>query len=316
MRAREIVWIVVVVLLVALSGYFYYQQTQIRSLLRQSNEQLMEANLEVGRAKTTITDQKKIHEVAISSLREELVQEINGRNAIISSYGELEALYRAEKKKVKLVTKVLYKDKELSIPKGKLFYADDAGDYLPVDSLTFNYEDFRITIQGDAVKETLDYKLHQRFSAQFLAAKLPNGGVNHYAQLFEIDDNNQKVNKLELVSFEVLQSDQLPNRFSWLNPKLDIMLGLGINSGLGVSWVGDIGLSLSSYGKTPNDIMWRFGRIGTGMTKHGFSLSFSPAQFNLGSTLPIISNLWVSPYGGFDFGSSLPHFGVGIGVVF
>ena len=94
------------------------------------------------------------------------------------------------------------------------------------------------------------------------------------------------------------------------------MVGGGANSKLEGTWMADIGVSVMSYGKTPDDLLWRFARLSGGLTRHGFALNLSPAQLNLGKFLPVVSNTWILPYLGYDFGAQAAHGGLGIGLVF
>jgi hypothetical protein len=318
MKLEHIPWLIIVILISALAFYFWNEQRTTRELLTLKNKELMQSNLELGRAQSEIVSQKKAHATAIANLDKLWKDEIKSRNAVVTAYGQLEALYVAEKKKQKTVTKIVYRDRiqEIEVPTGEIFFKDESGNYHKVTSLQYNYNDFRITIHGDAVQQHISYKLHQKFKAQFVATKLPTGGVNHYAEIYEVGPNGERLDKMELTSFEVLQAEDLPNRFMWFNPKLDLMIGGGVNGVLQGTWIGDIGLFFAAYGKTPDDITLRFVRFGIGMTRHGFSLTGSPIQLNFGKFLPLVSNLWITPFGGFDFGANAGLAGFGIAVVF
>jgi len=224
-----------------------------------------------------------------------------------------------EKKKKKTITRIVYQDKEIDLPTGKLFVKLEDGTYKKITSLTYSYKDFRIAINGDAVKKEISYKLNQRFKAVLVESKIPGGAFNHYASLYELDDKGKVVSKLTLTNFTVIKSPELPPRFMWWNPKLDLMFGGGITHRLGGVWLADIGLSFMSYGRTTNDIYWKFPRIGVGLTSgsdSGLSITLSPVQYNIGHQLPLISNLWISPFGGWDFVNQSGLVGLGISVVF
>lgn len=318
MKIAYIPWLICLVLVSALAFYFWKEGRATQELLRLKNVELMQSNLELGRAQSTIVDQKKAHATAMANLDKLWKDEIKARDAAVTAYGRLEALYKAAKKNQKTITKIVYRDrlKEIEVPAGGLFYKDESGNYKEVTSLQYDYKDFRITISGDAVKQTISYQIHQKFHAQFVATKLPTGGVNHYAEIYEVDPDGKRLDKMELTSFEVIQAEDLPNRFMWFNPKLDLMVGGGLNARLQGSWLGELGFSVMAYGKTPNDLLWRFLRVGVGMTRYGFSLTASPAQLNIGEYLPVISNTWLVPFGGYDFGAHAAHAGLGIGLVF
>jgi hypothetical protein len=321
-RRRRVskIWQVILVAAVlglgVLSLSFYKKNSDLQKLATARNTELMKANLDLGRAHTKIGDANAL----VSKLGKRIRQEIKAREAAVASYGELQLKYEAEKKKVKTLTKIVYKDrtteKVVDLPKKKLFMRQDDGTYKEITSLLYSYKDFRIVIEGDAVKQTLSYKLTQRFRGQLVETHLPTGGKNHYATFYELDEKGKDIGKLKLEKFEVIRSEDLPRKMMWWNPKLDLAVGGGVTHKLDGIWLADVAFSLSAYGRTSDDLLWRFFRVGAGLTNNGFSLTFSPVQFNLGKHLPLISNIWLTPYGGYDFGSGAGQTGLMVGVVF
>ena len=324
MKLSHIPWLVCLVLVGALAFYFWKEGRATEALLSVKNTALMEANLTIGRAQTTITTQKKAHATAMANLDGLWKDEIKARKGAITAYGELEMLYKASVRKGKTLNHIIRKMKDdngklvdTKVPVGKTFgYDEELKEYYRIPEIYLTYGDFRIDIEGKCLKGELDYDLHQRFKAQFVASKLPSGATNHYAKVYEIDETGKELDEMELVSFEVIKAEDLPNRFMWFNPKLDLMVGGGLNANLHGSWLGELGFSIMAYGKTPNDLLWRFLRVGNGLTRFGYSLTFSPAQLNLGEFLPVISNTWLIPYAGYDFGAGAAHGGLGIGLMF
>lgn len=317
---KYIPWLIVILMLGGVSFYYYRDAQSTAELLSMKNKELMTANLELGRAHTIITDQKKVHRAALADIEDSWKKEIDKRKALIVAFGQMEARYEAEKRKVKTITKVRWRDRNtdrvIDLPKGKIFIRQDNGEYKEITSLTYGYKDFRISIKGDAIEQTLSYKLTQRFRGQMVATLLPNGAKNHYVKIFELDDKGKAVKELELEHLDVLTSNDLPKRMMWFNPKLDLGIGAGVNSKLVFTWVADFGFSFAAYGVTKDDITWRFLRVGTGLSNHGFSLTFSPAQLNIGKFLPVVSNIWLTPYAGYEFGTPAAHFGLGMSLVF
>lgn len=317
---KHLPWLLLVLAIGGVAFYYYSDARSTAALLSLKNKELMTANLELGRAHTMITDQKKVQKAALTDIDKKWKNEIHKRKALITAYGQLQAKLDVEKKKVKTITKIRWKERNtvrtVDLPKGKLFVRQDDGKYKEVDALTYSYKDFRITIEGDAVKQTLSYKLHQRFKGQLVATVLPGGAKNHYAKVFEVDDKGKVVKELKLTHLDILTSNDLPKRMMWWNPKVDLGLGMGITSKLGFGWVADLGFSVAAYGVTKDDITWRFLRLGMGVAPGGFSLTLSPAQLNVGKFLPLISNMWLTPYAGYNFGESVGHFGLGLSVVF
>lgn len=295
MSWKTVVFIVVVCLTACGLGYLcvkqYTRNKNLSSLLDQKVSELQQANLKLGRAETKLGEANEM----IDKLNKDIQDEIKKREAMVKLYAELKAAYEAEKKNVKIVTKVVYKDKEIDIPAGKIFVKTEDGQYQEVTSMLFNYEDFRLTLQGDAIKQTLSYRLHQKFRGIFIEIELPGGTKNHYAEIYEIDADGKDVGRLELTDFTVIKSKDAVARLFWWNPKLDISLGFGMGSG-GYGWTGMLGFSTSAYGVTPDDLSWRFVRLSAGiMDGKDFAIEFSPLQWNAAKYIPLISNLWISP---------------------
>jgi len=302
----------VVILITLVAGYYWRSNNNLKKLLDTKIEELQKANLDIGRANTKIADANTL----VDRLNNQIKEEIKKRGAVLSLYAELQARYEVEKNKVKTITKIVYKDRTIDIPAGKLFVKLEDNSFQEVKSLTYSYKDFRINIDGDAIQSTLSYKLHQRFRAVMVESKVPGGAINHYAELYEMGEKGEDLAKLKLEKFDVVKSEELKASMKWWNPKLDLMLGAGVNPDPSFIWTGDVGITFSSYGKTEDDISWRFFRIAAGITNTGISMSFSPVQYNVGKNLPLVSNLWLTPYAGFDFYVMKPHFGLGISVVF
>ena len=304
------------IILVVASGATYYHYREVgslRAMLELSNRTAQEAKLEIGRANTKLADANQ----TISLLTKEIQEEIRARKADIETYGKVIAEYKKAAERVKVITKIVYRDREqiVELPMGKLYMRISDRVYEEITALQWKYQDFRITLEGDCIKGELSYKLHQKFQGQFVETKLPTGAYNHYLNIWETDESGKKVGQLQLTSFEVIKRKPDKNTFKFINPKLDLGLSGGVYTSAEGTWMGDIGVSLSSHGATVNDLRWRFIRASAGLTNNGFSLNFSPVQYNLGSVLPLISNLWATPYAGYDFTHQQFHFGLGISVV-
>ena len=326
------------VFILLLGGLFFWQlqkNTEMNHQLQTTSSELQAAKLEIGKAHTTIESQAKLHKEALSALDSQLQDEVKKRKALITLYAELQAKYDAVVEHEETLTTIveeLSKAKTIAdLPEGELFYKRTDGTLSEVKSIGWNWEDFRLTLAGETTTDGLDsksiikikhnvsYKLHMKIKAQFIEAKLPNGAATHYAKVFELDAQNKTIGELELTSFEVVKAEALASRMQWWNPKVDLGIGAGMNNKLGFAWMGEVGTSLSSYGRTKNDNSWRFFRFGIGITgEKDLSLTFSPAQWNLGSsgTIPLISNTWIYPFVGTTPINPSVNGGLGISVVF
>jgi hypothetical protein len=269
----------------------------------------------------------------MAKLDTDLQNEIKKNKALTTMYAELIARYEAEVQHANglasTIEQLLKASTIADLPQGVLFYKKTDGTLASVTQVKWTWNDFRLDLQGDInpsglddkqtiiLKHDVSYKLHMKFKAQVVASKGPTGIVNHYAKLYELDTAGKPIGELQLESFEVLQSDTLASHMMWWNPKLDLSLSAGVSQKTEFNWTGEIGLSLSAHGVTQDDITWRFFRLGIGVAnKTDFNLSFAPVLYNVGKNLPLVSNSWVFPYLGYNFGSSTLHAGGGLGVVF
>lgn len=334
---RYLTTILIAIVLLGVSSVAVWQwreSVRYQELLTARTEELQQANLEIGRAHTEIANQKIVHEKAISELDKKLQDEIKKNKALITMYAKLEAAYDMEKQKVSslasTIEEILKAQSLADLPVGRLFYKKDDGTLASVKSFKWTWQDFRIDLDGELtadgigpdktilIKHDMSYKIHLRFRAKIIRTVLPNGVANHYGELYEIDPQGKDLGKLTLTSFEVIEATSLPKKMSWWNPKLDLTAGgiVSINKNPTGSFAADLGISLSSYGVTKDDINWRFFRFGIGYSSESAHLSFSPAMYNVGKNLPLVSNVWITPYGGYNFGLKAAIAGLGIGVVF
>jgi len=320
MKPRHIVINIILVLLLALSAggafHFWNISQDQASLLSASRVELQQANLTIGRGKTTIADANKRLEVLAKEVHEEVVK----RRASLTMVAELQAKLDIEKKNVKVRTRVIYRNSvervEVDLPKGKIFVEKD-GKYLPVENMSYSYKDHRITITGDAIKGTLSYRLHQKFRATVVESKLPGGGYNHYATLWELSEEGKDEKKLSLTSFSIVKTDELAPHMWWWNPHIDLLGGLVVTGEPAVVPHVEVGVSVMSYGKTADDMTWRFLRVGIGAVGlDELSLSISPVMYNVGKPLPLISNLWITPTVVYQPLSNEWGGGLGLSVVF
>jgi hypothetical protein len=306
--------IIVGLVLVVGLGFSVREVYRLRAINQAQTSAAMQSKLEIGRAETKLGDA----ETMISKLNRKIQDEIASNDAELRLYVSLKAKYNHEMNRKRIETRVVYRDREVErqvdLPKGKVFIRKDDGTYKEITSMEWSYKDFRLTIEGDAVKETLSYKLHQKFRGNFAEAKLPSGGYNHYVEIYEIDDKGRDIGRIKLTSLKAMKTDPYKSQFFWFNPKLDLELGYGLSTHLDSVGIGTVGVSVAAYGVTKNDLSWRFLRIGFGGSSDGLILTGSPVQFNLGRILPLISNLWFVPSAGYDFNLAAPIFTFGLSV--
>jgi len=267
------------------------------------NKQLMESKLEIGRAHTQFGNAQAYAD----SLEKALEDEINARNAEITRYGELVAKYEAMKKS-KGKGKVIYvqgpKTKGDKFETGMLYAAIDDRTLVPVEQVGAKYQDFRLDAQclflpkpgmADSIPFEFSYNLHLTYAGELVETITPSGAINHYFNMWELDDKGKRVGKLEITDYNVVIDDQTAPHFHWWAPHLDIGILLGFKGTGKFSTGGSLGMSFMGYGLTKNDLAWRFPRISMDLAGSA-GVGLTPVLYNMGEFIPIISNLWIGPH--------------------
>jgi len=91
-----------------------------------------------------------------------------------------------------------------------------------------------------------------------------------------------------------------PQPYSFMfNPRLSLGFGYATGSE-DDSGFGSIEVSFFSYGQTKGDMDWRFIGLGLGIKSDSQFIYLSPVEYNIGKPLPMMENLFLSPFIGFD----------------
>lgn len=279
--------------------------------LKQQNHQLedkaakieLTANLEIGRAHTTIADA----ESKIRSMDAQIQQDVKDHEALVDSYTVLIAKNDTKGSGTLVIKEVPGATKEI--------FTTVNGGPVQLKSLPFQFDDFRLHVSGDAVTKTFNYKLDQQFEVQLIAAKLKNGSHNHYAELYELDSGGKRINKLTLTKFEVTETDVNTTSITrWFDWRLDLGVTYGFYKNLDHGIGGELGLSMISYGN-PSILTWRFLRGSVGLNSRDIFLGISPIQYNIGAPLPLLSNLWITPELAYGLNTKSYILGIGISVI-
>lgn len=280
---------------------------ELADLNTQLNEQLMAKDLELGRAHTQFGDaQEKIGE-----LEKEIQSEISQRDSLLTRYGVLEAKYIASQKPTPGTTVIEYTEGppvevcNATFDSGMLYLGQTDKSLKMVDNLLGSYQDNRLIIHC-LVKPELDvlqvpilisYDLTLRLKGVFAETITPSGAINHYATLYEIDENGNEIGKFQLTNYEVVVEDQRVPQFFWWMPKIDIGMYGGVRiqeppePGFGAS----IGFSFFGYGLDEGNLSWRFLRLSVDIGEN-LAFGLSPVLWNAGDPIPILSNLYLAPH--------------------
>jgi len=159
----------------------------------------------------------------------------------------------------------------------------------------WSFSDWRLQASL-SVDDVFSYRLRQQFDA-ILVEGAKGQSVATYLRVWELDENGDRIEPpLRLENFSVVRRRKLLSHFRGVNPKLEIAL-VGSTPILNAKFqiAPEIALSLMSYGDTEDDLRWRFIRVGLSFDGSTVGISASPASYNLGKELPLVSNVWLSP---------------------
>jgi len=305
--------------------YLFIHNIVLRNSLNNQNDYITSKEKELGKALTEIKTQKELNKVNINNDLKTFIKE---RNLLVQKVGKLEAELKTSKDG-KTTIKIVYKNIPTSsnntnknlFNKNTLYKSNKDGTELKeLEKLDIMYTDFRIDLDAEVIKQTINYKLHQRFNGEMIETlDKENKRIDTFLTLNELDENDKVVAKLKLNNFKIFTLSQEPRKeFNWFNPKLDLQVGVSLlNSS--ASLFADTGISIMSYGLTKDDIEFRFIRFGLlGYTSNEFLFSFSPIQYNIGKieSIPLISNLWITPSYLYKVNTNRHSIGLGLSVVF
>lgn len=302
------------VLSIGLSVYIYYGRWKLDKANDQLNEQLMEANLELGKAHTDFGNAQK----EISKLDDALRDAINKNNETLTAYGQLKAKYTLLLESSGEGGAIPGNEVEPGedLEPGMWYAAINKKDLIEIDNLIYKDTGQRIDWSikiwptrnpADPLAFNLDgsFKVNLTLRMDLVETITKSGAVNRYANIYDIaecdtlddcpDQGFVVFGKYKITDFEYIVNRPKQSSFYWWSPHLDLAGQGGVNMDLGFQASFGLGVSFMGYGLTKNDLSWRFGRIGLELSNQDVGLSITPAQWNMAGTLPLISNVWIGP---------------------
>lgn len=298
------------ILSLGLVGGIFHTNNKLKNVVSKLNTELMKTDLKIGRAETKFGNAEDY----IGELEQVIQDEIEEREAKTTMIAFWKGKYEA---KVKLHNISTHPIGSMSIPtvkcasanfeKFRLYRAKDKKTLQGLIDSRSEHNDHRITIgcQLSAIQKNSDiylgigYQLHMTFGGQLAETITPSGAVNHYVTIYELDEKGKRINKLKLTDFNVVLNDQRSEQFYWLAPHLDIGAILGSTDKFNFVTGGSLGISMMGYGLTDNDLSWRLLRISIDF-HDSIGIGVTPALYNLGDILPLVSNIWFGPHIGFN----------------
>jgi hypothetical protein len=293
--------------ILVLGGFFAWDHYRLSKVADQLNSELMQSNLELGKAHTQFGDASK----KIDELNAKLQAEIRSHQETVIQYNELWAKYQV----------VVHDGQGGSIPvppevasniRPGDFYVADTNKLLHWlgPTIDISYLDVRLSALASAYSSTednklslgshFDYTLNLNLKLKSVTTIAESGAVNNYAEIYEIDKEGKELGKFDIIKFESVVTDQRKPHFYWWAPHLDLGGLAGITTDVKFKSAFSLGFSAMGYGLTVNDLMWRFVRLGINLGDSVLGGDCVPVQYNLGSFLPLVSNLWVGPFVSYD----------------
>ena len=303
--------IAALVLSLGLLGKIGWTNYQLKNRTKTLNSELQKANLEKGQALTLIGDANGM----VSKLEEELQDSVKDLGLQVTRYIELEAKYKVLRKKRGNATVEYYPGPPIEVgctgfelTRGLYYEALTDKTLIKVQSIVGRYKDHRLQAKCIFVPRPnrsrllpflLSYSLEMKFKAQLIETISKTGAINHFVNIYEVTPEGNK--KFKLSHFEVVVQDERAPRFHWWAPHLDVG-GLGLITIPGAKFKpgASLGVSFMGYGRTENDLSWRFPRLSLDISDEP-AIGFSPVLYNVGGPLPLVSDLWLSPHIGWMF---------------
>ena len=276
----------------------------------QLNKELMQSDLDKGRALTMFGDARDM----VDKLKAQQRADIMKRKADVKLFAELEFQLKITRKKLKgKKVETLYvnvepieADKDIYV-QGMHYEAVTQRTLVTVESMEGKFHDDVVDIgvivtpvpgYEREIKFDFAYNLNMGFELQFVETHLPSGAVNHYATIWQKNTETRKRGpELKVTKFTVVVNKPKEKTFFAWAPHLDVGALIGIRR-VPVSLMtgGSIGVSPMGYGLTVNDLDWRFLRLSLDVTSDLPRVGLTPVMYNIGQLVPLVSNVWVGPH--------------------
>lgn len=325
--------VVVAIVVLGLKGYawvsmkFAHQEAQHKIELEQArqykqyNDNLVRAHTEVVKdLKSEIKDMEKRNSTAVDAM----LTDIKEKNEKITNMGETVAKLNENIRDLRVKSDHTYKEgtgdyNEQYFKKIMYRHKDEDGNVIEVPVAWSMYFPNR---EPDKQWKTGVYPLE--YHSRVVQSEQEDGQLNTYTEVY-FENNKDKSSRgievpVRISSSEFKQLKKEDKEFFLWAPHINLTIDFGMS---GFDVVGEngspivpgISVSMSGYGKTKNDLDWKFVELGIASTGDSTYLRFSPFSWNIGQAVPLISNTFIGPFVGIsDEGESM--FGVGISIPF
>lgn len=253
---------------------------------------------------TIATDFGKATNKKLENLNKKYAQLLREHNAEITAYAELHAKYEATAKVLKELQSSIPNNTTTSVPcpESGQCTREVCWPLFIGEELLYQHEDHRITLSVNLQRldkvnwqTTLSYHIHPLLKLTlFEITNTKTGHKDMQAKLVEVDEAGNELQPVKITKFEYVTKDDSRPGMIWWGPSLK----LGIHQPLFAqnSWYprAFLAVSFSKWG-IPGDVgLWHFFQLGIGTgAKSPIFFIATPVSYNLGSVLPLISDLWI-----------------------
>lgn len=259
-----------------------------------------------------------------SEERKKLLDDIKKRDEKINNLGEVVSTLEGKSKELRVAADRKYEGRSTEDPNAYEFktidktFTDNKGDSKEVSiAWAMYYPNRSEETRWKVGAEPLDYH------TIIIQSEQKDGQYNTRLESWaENTRTKEKIPmKIELAEFKQVKKNE--KEFYWWAPRLSLNVDLGVgtsnlpDSSSDFVAAGGVSFSMMGYGRTTNDLTWRFLDFGISTNGNTTYAKFTPFTYNVGEILPLINNTFVGPFVGYGFsGDNDWLFGLGISVPF
>lgn len=317
--------IIVALVIVGLKGYawvsmeFAHQEAQHKIELENAR-QYKQYNDSLVRAHTEVVKSLKDEIKELDNQWDEARKDIKEKDEKIINIGKTIAKLNENIRDLRVKSDHAYKEgtgdyNEQYFKKIMYRHKDEGGNVTEVPVAWSMYFPNR---EPDKQWKTGVYPLE--YHSKIVQSEQEDGQFNTYTEVY-FENNKDKASRglevpIEIISSEFTQLRKEDKEFFWWAPHLNLNVDFGISGfDLGNPIVPGISISMSGYGRTKNDLDWKFVDLGISSDGTDTYFRFSPFAYNIGTFIPLISNTFIGPFVGFSTESET-MFGFGLSIPF
>jgi len=230
--------------------------------------------------------------------RKKLLADIEKRDEKINNLGEVVATLEGKSKELRVASDKSYEGKAPGDPNAydmKLIekrFADDKGNEQDVSIAWAMYypnrpEDKRWKVAA----EPLEYH------TIVIQSEQKDGQFNTHLDSWAFNTRTKEKIPMTIEMAEFKQLKKEDKEFFWWAPHLSLNVDTGYSFDSSII-AGGISFSFSGYGRTKNDLDYRFLDLGVSTDGNTTYAKFTPFAWNIGNVVPFVHNSFLGPYVG------------------